>query len=234
MQESGNFVITDAALQAAAEEVAMAMLLDVPAESHTFSARFEKKMKRLLRRTRHPVGYRVLRYAAAILLAITVLFGAVFAASPEVRAAVVNWVKSAFHEFFRYSSNETLPPEMESVEYEFFLPESFGDYSLVTTFDEEKGKTFIFMSNQGELLQFTYAYGGETSMYVDAENTDVYKGMVGEQSADIYISKNGSETNAIVWQDPESNVLLVISVYADIDELQKIAENVEKREIPPN
>ena len=55
MRESTHSVITDAALRVAAEEVAMAMLDDVSAEPHTFSQRFEKKMKRLLRRARHPV-----------------------------------------------------------------------------------------------------------------------------------------------------------------------------------
>ena len=44
MQESRNFVITDETLRAAAEEVAMAMLNNIPKETHSFSARFEKKM----------------------------------------------------------------------------------------------------------------------------------------------------------------------------------------------
>lgn len=231
MQESGNFVITDAALQAAAEEVAMAMLLDVPAESHTFSARFEKKMKRLLRRARHPVGYRVLRYAAAILLAITVLFGAVFAASPEARAAVVNWVKSAFHEFFRYSSSETIPPD---VEYEYYLPESFDDYSLLTTIDDEAGKTYIFASADGSILQFTYAHNGSGDMFLRTENFDVYKGVVGNASADIYISRINTESNVIVWQEPTNNVFFALFAYVSQEELQELAEKVEKREISLN
>lgn len=227
MQESRNFVITDETLQVAAEEVAMAMLNIIPKETHSFSARFEKKMQRLLRRAKHPVFYQVMRYAAVIVLAVTVLFGAVFAVSPTVRAAVIGWVQSVFYEFFEYAPQETVPPD---VEYEYYLPDSFDDYSLMTTIDEQEGKTYIFMSKQGKLLRFTYTYSGDTSMYLNTENTDAHEGTVGAQSADIYISKTGMETNAIVWQDSSNNVLLILSAFADQNELPQLAEKVQKRE----
>ena len=228
MRESTHSVITDAALRVAAEEVAMAMLDDVSAEPHTFSQRFEKKMKRLLRRARHPVGYQVMRYAAAIVLAITVLFGAVFAASPTVRAAVVNWIKSVFHEFSRYSSQETVPPD---VEYEYFLPDQFDDYTLLTDMDDDYGKTYIYTSAQGEFLQFSYVHQGNVSMFVKAEDFDIRKGLVGSVPADIYISRNGQESNVIVWEDALNDMLLVICAYKDQEQLQILAEIVEKREI---
>ena len=228
MRESTHSVITDAALRVAAEEVAMAMLDDVSAEPHTFSQRFEKKMKRLLRRARHPVGYQVMRYAAAIVLAITVLFGAVFTASPTVRAAVVNWIKSVFHEFSRYSSQETVPPD---VEYEYFLPDQFDDYTLLTAIDDESGKTCIFASNEGKILQFTYAHHGNVSMFVEGENCNVYSSTVGGVPADIYISRIEREANVIVWKNPNGDMLLVLSAHEGKEELQRLAEKVEKREI---
>ncbi len=220
-------MITDETLRAAAEEVAMAMLNNIPKETHSFSARFEKKMQRLLRRAKHPVFYQVMRYAAVIVLAVTVLFGAVFAVSPTVRAAVIGWVQSVFHEFYKYTSEETTPPD---VEYEYYLPESFDDYSLLTTIDEINGKTYIYASTTGMMLQFSYAYGGKTSMYLNTESTDIYKGTVSGKPADIYISKNDMETNAIVWQEPSNNVLLILFAFADQEELPQLAEKVQKRE----
>ena len=227
MQESRNFVITDETLQVAAEEVAMAMLNNIPKETHSFSAMFEKKMQRLLRRAKHPVFYQVMRYAAVIVLAVTVLFGAVFAVSPTVRAAVIGWVQSVFHEFYKYSSEETTPPD---VEYEYYLPESFDDYSLLTTIDEIDGKTYIYASTTGMMLQFSYVYGGKTSMYVNSDNMERFGTVVGELAADVYISKTGTETNVIVWQDPSNDVLLVLSAFADKEELPQLAEKVQKRE----
>ena len=220
-------MITDETLQVAAEEVAMAMLNIIPKETHSFSARFEKKMQRLLRRAKHPVFYQVMRYAAVIVLAVTVLFGAVFAVSPTVRAAVIGWVQSVFHEFYKYSSEETTPPD---VEYEYYLPESFDDYTLLTEINDESGKTYIYMSALGELLRFTYSYSGESSIFIDTENNDIYKGLVGEHPADIYISKNMEEANVVVWQDPGNNVLLVLSAFADKEELPQLAQKVQKRE----
>lgn len=227
MQESRNFVITDETLQVAAEEVAMAMLNNIPKETHSFSARFEKKMQRLLRRAKHPVFYQVMRYAAVIVLAVTVLFGAVFAVSPTVRAAVIGWVQSVFHEFYKYTTEETTPPD---VEYEYYLPESFDDYSLLTTIDEIDGKTYIYASTTGMMLQFSYVYGGKTSMYVNSDNMERFGTVVGELAADVYISKTGTETNVIVWQDPSNDVLLVLSAFADKEELPQLAEKAQKRE----
>ena len=198
-------MITDETLQVAAEEVAMAMLNNIPEETYSFSARFEKKMQRLLRRAKHPVFYQVMRYAAVIVLAVTVLFGAVFAVSPTVRAAVIGWVQSVFHEFYKYSSEETTPPD---VEYEYYLPESFDDYSLLTAVDEENGKTFVYINANGEILQFSYLRGSdEESYFIETEGYTVYRDKVREYSATIFISKTTERENLIVWQDYDKNVL---------------------------
>ena len=218
-------MITDETLQVAAEEVAMAMLNNIPKETHSFSARFEKKMQRLLRRAKHPVFYQVMRYAAVIVLAVTVLFGAVFAVSPTVRAAVIGWVQSVFHEFYKYSSEETTPPD---VEYEYYLPESFEDYSLLTAVDEENGKTFVYINANGEILQFSYLRGSdEESYFIETEGYTVYRDKVREYSATIFISKTTERENLIVWQDYDKNVLFTISAFADKDKLLDIAEEIK-------
>ena len=218
-------MITDETLQVAAEEVAMAMLNNIPEETYSFSARFEKKMQRLLRRAKHPVFYQVMRYAAVIVLAVTVLFGAVFAVSPTVRAAVVGWVQSVFCEFYKYSSEETTPPD---VEYEYYLPESFDDYSLLTAVDEENGKTFVYINANGEILQFSYLRGSdEESYFIETEGYTVSRDKVREYSAIIFISKTTERENLIVWQDYDKNVLFTISAFADKDKLLDIAEEIK-------
>lgn len=219
-------MITDETLQVAAEEVAMAMLNNIPKETHSFSARFEKKMQRLLRRAKHPVFYQVMRYAAVIVLAVTVLFGAVFAVSPTVRAAVIGWVQSVFHEFYKYSSEETTPPD---VEYEYYLPESFDDYSLLTTLDDQNGKTYVYTNKQGQIMQFSYSHASNgENLYVNAEDYEVFADLVGNNPADIYISKTDERENVIIWQDNSQNVLFTISGFVNHEELLEIAKRVEK------
>ena len=120
------------------------------------------------------------------------------------------------------------------MEYEYYLPDQFDDYTLLTTIDEPEGKTYVYMSIQGNLLQFSFTYGNKTSLYVDAENSDIYSGTVDEQPADIYISKVPDTASVIVWNDPQSGALLVLSAYADRNTLPILAKKVEKRIIPSN
>lgn len=63
-------MLTEDMLQKAAAEAEKFLLqaLAEEAQPHQFSAKFEKKIKKLTRRARHPVRYQVLRYAAVIVL----------------------------------------------------------------------------------------------------------------------------------------------------------------------
>lgn len=224
-------MITEEMLAAAAEEVSLCLIQGLPSHPHTFSEAFEEKMQKLLRRTLHPVRYQVLRYTAAILAAIFTIFGALFAFSPEVRAAVIGWVKSAFHEFFEYSS-ESPSPTNADVEYDYFLSESLENYALLNTIDNEDGKVYIYLDKEGLILQFAFTRSVDgNGLFVDTDGYDVHMASVNDQPADIYISQDSSEANVIVWQDITTNILFQITAYADKEELIVLAENIEKKEI---
>ena len=63
------------------------------APEHTFSPAFERRMKKLLRRGRHPVWYKSLHAAACVLLALLLSGCAVLAVSPEAREVFAGWVR---------------------------------------------------------------------------------------------------------------------------------------------
>ena len=89
-------MINDTMLRQAAAELAIAMNESLPDPkecAHQFSPKFEKKIKRLTRRTNHPIIYRSLRRVASILLVVVIGFCSVLAVSAEVRATVLGWVK---------------------------------------------------------------------------------------------------------------------------------------------
>ena len=224
-------MITDKMLAAAAEEVSMCMIQNLPEHPHEFSEAFEKKMQKLLRRALHPVRYQVLRCAAAVLAAILTIFSVLMAVSPDVRAAVFGWVRSAFHEFFEYSS-ESPSPTNADVEYDYFLSESLENYALLNTIDNEDGKVYIYLDKEGLILQFTFMRSVDgNGLFVDTDGYDVHMASVNDQPADIYISQNSNEANVIVWQDITNNILFQITAYADKEELIVLAENIEKKEI---
>lgn len=221
-------MITDAMLREAAAEAERFMLAHLPEvqEPHVFSKRFERKMQKLISRMKHPIRYQVMRYVAAVLLAIITLFGAVLAVSPEARATVIGWVKSTFLEYFQYSNDNTDDPVQD--EYELtVVPDGYRQLSVVERTD---GKTYLFVNDSGSILQFAYAYGEKfDSLFIKVEDYEQTTGYVNGVLADIYIPINDDETSAIAWIDAKENVLFHIFAKADQAELILIAESVQKK-----
>ena len=219
-------MITDAMLREAAEEVESALLSQLPEpQPHSFSPAFERRIQKLITRAKHPVRHQVLKYVAAVLLAIITLFGAVFAASPEVRASVVGWFKSSFLEYFQYSSDSTVP---SAPEVDYRLPEIPEGYTPVNVIDKVHGKTYLYEDTSGFYLRFSYDYGGNVFIQVDGYQQQTAS--VHGKPADIYIAPNADETNVIVWQDTDTGALLHLAVKADAQELIRLAESVQKVE----
>ena len=222
-------MITDAMLREAAAEAERFMLAHLPEvqEPHVFSKRFERKMQKLISRMKHPVRYQVMRYVAAVLLAIITLFGAVLAVSPEARATVIGWVRSTFSEYFQYSNDNEEAPVKD--EYELaVIPDG---YRLLNTFEKINGKMYIYVDNSGHVLQFAYEYGGDFSdVFIETEQYKQYSSYVHELHADIYITTEESETSVIVWKNVDTDVLFYVFAKADQTELIGIAETVQKKD----
>ena len=89
------------------------------APEHTFSPSFERRMRKLLRRGKHPVWYKSLHAAACVLLALLLSGCAVLAVSPEAREVFAGWVREIHENYFLYEffGNE----ERESVSKEEVL-----------------------------------------------------------------------------------------------------------------
>ena len=222
-------MITDAMLREAAAEAERFMLAHLPEvqEPHVFSKRFERKMRKLISRTKHPVRYQVMRYVAAVLLAIITLFGAVLAVSPEARATVIGWVRSTFLEFFQYSNDND--EALAKDEYELaVVPVGYKELNVI---EKRNGKTYLYVDDSGNVLQFTYAYGEKIdSIYVKAEDCRQHSGYVHNIMADIYIPNNENETSGIIWRDAAADVIFRVYAKADQTELIEIAESVRKKE----
>ena len=91
------------------------------APEHTFSPAFERKMKKLLRRGRHPVLYRTLRAVACLLLVLLLSGCAVLAISPAAREVFAGWVREIHDNYFLYEfwgNEEREPVSKEEVLYQ--------------------------------------------------------------------------------------------------------------------
>lgn len=220
-------MITDEMLALAAGEVAEATASSVPIREHSFSPAFERKMRGLIHRAEHPVGYRALRQAAAAAAALILAFTLLYAASPTVRAAVNSWIRSTFGDYFQYSPVETTPPDAQ---YDYALPEEFDGYTLLDAIDRGEDYFYVYVNEDGQMLFFEYLRNtSDSSLFlVDMETHQHISGTVNGITADIYIAPTTNESSAIIWFDPSDNVLFRISAITDKDQLISFAEKVEK------
>lgn len=223
-------MVTNAMLREAVGEAEYALLKSLENktyEPHQFSDRFEKKIEKLINRVKHPIRYNVLRSAAAIILIVFMLFGSLVTFSPEVRASVIGWFKDTFFEFFQYSN----PGNIEPAEYEYHFVATPEGYRELQVIDSKDGKTYLYVNDAGNILQFTYAYGGRAdNLFVKTESYTLVAGTVNGVSADIYITSNEKEANVIIWRDPETETILCIHAKAEKDFLITFAESVTKTE----
>ena len=198
------------------------------APEHTFSPAFERKMKKLLRRGRHPVLYRTLRAAACLLLVLLLSGCAVLVVSPAAREVFLGWVREfrtleGFPPYYIYTyageEAETLP---DGVAYRpTWVPEG---YEL---FDElpPPGLAWIFFENEeGQRLHFVCmlsdAYG---NMSVTMEEGDRRKPVeVNGQKADLYLTEGGRAH--LIWSSEDA----LFSLIGDLPEesLIRVAESV--------
>ena len=107
-------MITDEMLRAAASEADQAILDSLPLLQecdHQFSPQFERKMKRVIRRGRHPGAYKFLRTAACFLVAVVLTGTTWLTVDAEARGAFFAWVRQQYETFVEYRFAGPTPDE---------------------------------------------------------------------------------------------------------------------------
>ena len=227
-------MISDAALKEAAFAVNQAMLdaLPKPEEcTHIFSPAFERRMRKLIRRTKHPIVYKTLTRAACALLVLVLSASLFLTFNTEARAAVVDWIKEKVEDFYHYfapGKDSDLEPEPEAAtpgEYCLgWIPEG---YTLLFPSITETSKVECYVDESGNLLQFHCAYNSSSgSLLVGGGEYEEKQIEVGTLRAEIYLAKDNSRGNFIIWPANDGTILLCVSAQLEEADLIKIAENV--------
>lgn len=222
-------MITDEMLEQAAAEFADAIDMSLPDPSectHQFSRRFERKMRRLIRRVEHPALYHILRSAACIVLAMMVGFGSVLAVSVEARAAVFGWVKQQHDNFYVYFFDGKVCVD-ETVRYSpGWMPEGCV---FVTSYETAGGEVYIYTDAEDTLIQFSYTSDPNSeSVYIEGVGYSKERVEIKNCSGEVYISDDPGKTNSLIWNDETNKVLFCISGNFEKETLIKIAETIEK------
>lgn len=218
-------MISEEALRQAAAEASDCLVrsLDeagIPA--HNFSARFERKMWRLIRRTRHPAAYRALIRVACAFLAFLLGSGVFLAVNPEARAAFFGWVRTQYERLFVYDVANT-GEQTELPEYTLgWLPEGY----------EEVGRyiypeyIWILYSDNNNEIDFLYSY--DNKLYLSYADSMVKQTCVKNLPAEFYYSQKDNGRNAIVWSDPDTPMLFIINSKFEENIMIRMAENIQK------
>lgn len=221
-------MITDEMLRIAATEANQAICDSLPRPEecdHQFSPRFERKMRRVIRRGRHPVAYKYLRRAACLLVAVT-LFGASWlTVDAEARGAFFAWVRQQYENFVEYRFEGLAPDEeMTSNFAPTWLPAGYEETEARCS---ESTTIRVYGNQDGQKISLIYSHGADAvSIFIGADHMTAEKVAVGTQQADFYQDTDPENANVLVWQSESGDVIFSISAVLPKDELVKIAESI--------
>lgn len=218
-----------ALLDSASADFAFA-LADADADDIHFSAGYLRKMNQMCRnpigyarRLSRPVGYRVLRIAASIVLAISVLFGALMLI-PDVRAAFVRvFIKQHdTHTEFEFTGSGTVVGE-DANWYPAYIPEGFEEITYEKSLDEI---TVRFSNGTTKLSFKSIPVVPGSGFNIDNEHSTEVSITINGTPATLYQTTDPDYSSFIIWMSADENTAFRISGRLSVDELIKIAESV--------
>ena len=227
-------MITDEQLKAAALELDSALMENLPEPGEQeFSPRFERKMKRLLRKGRPSAWVNHCLRAAAVLLTVLLVGGIVLISSPETLAEF----RGLFYEVeqehrYRYVLEGWVEEEDMCAYRMGWIPEG---YELRHSEIRYTHGMQTYANAEKHVLNFNYVIqtgkGGvlihRTFSAVDYELKDT---IVNGQGANLFVitQKSGAVTYTVIWMNAERSVLFEVSGARSEAEAVRIAESIER------
>jgi len=225
-------VISDEMLAKAAAQANAALVAyweNCPLEEHAFSARFQRKMRRLIQKVKHPYLYPALRSAACLLLVLLISAASVLTFNVEARAEFVRWVKkvyedSVIYEFFGEES------ETASLDYRLtWVPEG---YEVVDEFisDTQRGAKYRKGNSKKDVFVVNwYLMSEDRKLFLQMSNIEYkcYQVMINDCTGSFYQSTVDSESNGLIWFDEELGVGFDINSFLPMNDMIKIAEGIK-------
>ena len=231
-------MITEEQLREAALELDDALLADLQEyDALEPSPRFERKMKRLLRRKSPSRWKGYCLRAAAVLLTVLLFGGVVILSSPETLAEF----KGLFYE---YNEEEN---EYHYVQDGWVEPEDVKDYRLGWVpegyaFKHGMNRYYrgflVYGNQEKKTIHFSYEIriGGDQKLFLSHGFSSDYKlesTIVNGRGADLFVltNKDGSKSYKVIWMNEERSVLFSVSNARSEEEAVRMAESVEELEL---
>lgn len=195
-----------------------------PAQQYEPSDLFEKKIRKLFHRAKHPYFYKAIQRIASIFLAAILIGSMYLAVDTEARAAFLDWIKEVYEHSIVYrimpsSAAKDLP------HYELtWLPDGFGEPDI---YENETVYSALYQnSSTGEIVIFDYyrlSSEVQAKLFTDQQPEHV---LVNGIIADFYAASSDPESNNLLWIDTEAGVFCAIDSNLSKDVILHIAESI--------
>lgn len=196
------------------------------------SLKYQVETKKMLddhvgwyRKKTRPIWRKAMRTVASVAVVSAILFGTVMAASPTVRAAVLQWVTEWYetHVVYRYTGevNDSTPSEYEITD----IP---SGYALVDQIEFPGYQSIIYQNDTGTFMYFDTIYMDEgIAMGLLISDVECYDVTVNGFPGTLYISEADAQSNHISWIVEENGVHFIIEAHLSAEDLLYIAESVK-------
>lgn len=220
-------MISEDMLKQAVTEADQILLDNLPAPDecpvHTFSPAFEKKMRKLMRKAKHPILFPLLRYAACIIISVGVIGGTWLACDVEAREFFLKWGKNIYEHYihYRFEGDQIAPTDAD-----YTLSWIPDDFFQTDSIEMDPVYGYLYSNANGNWIRFNYTKGSDTAnLYIYNENAKYENIFIGHQSVDLYFYDGEDPYYDLVWYLPNGTQFLLSSSLSK-EEVIKIAENV--------
>lgn len=203
-------MISDERLCIAAGEYEQALLASLPETAEcerSFSAKFEKKMRRLCHSVKYASSYSAFKRIACATIAIILCASLLLMLDADVRAAVIGWIKDTSNSFTRYFfAGEENEPTAHAYDLAG-LPEG---YVFLAREEAENSGSVVYTDPDGFLLIFCYEFGSDAGvLLIKPEDHTYIQETVDGQVMDFYLSRDPVYTSVVVWAANEHTLLSI-------------------------
>lgn len=196
-----------------------------PVQQYEPSDLFEKKIRRLLHRAKHPYFYRAIRRIASIFLAAILVGSMYLAVDTEARAAFLGWIKEVYEHSIVY---RILPkptakalPQCELT----WLPEGFDE---TNTYENETMYYTLYNNPATEdMIVFVCRLLNDETQAEFITDQQAEHLLVNGMEAEFFAASNDFDFNNLLWIDSHVGVVCTIDSSIGKSSILHIAEGVK-------
>lgn len=218
------------AMRQAATVLMNAMLDQIPKDiSYDFSEAFLERTREQIRQGKRMQSIDQFKKAIRIAILVLVLTASfLILAVPSVRASISGWFRTQIEDVYSYFFSEPAaaqPPKDWDLGW---VPDG---YEIIYDETTQTGRTVLYQNGE-QYITFTYFRiedGNHADIFTFDDEYTVTTVQTANKTCDLYISRTGNDTNALVWMDTQTGTAFIITSYLKEAEILRLIENLRPK-----